>query len=126
MRRLLVLLAAIVVLVSLASAQKPTGQTPKTEKARFAKYTRIQSQAKAAYLKSPGKAAVRKKYVDSTVDLGLEYMYSETVERKSRYRTALNYFREALKADPSNHKARENVDMLVSIYRSLGRPVPGG
>lgn len=40
------------------------------------------------------------------------------------YRLALGDLRRVLRYDPSNTDAKEKLDMLVSIYNSLGRPVP--
>jgi uncharacterized small protein (DUF1192 family) len=40
------------------------------------------------------------------------------------YKYALADFREVLKYDPDNSEAKEKVDTIVSIYQSMGRPVP--
>lgn len=40
------------------------------------------------------------------------------------YRYALGDFRRALRYEPGNAEAKEKIEMIESIYRSLGRPVP--
>ena len=40
------------------------------------------------------------------------------------YKFALGDFRRALRYDPENADAKEKMEMLVSIYKSMGRPIP--
>ncbi|MDQ1559137.1 MAG: hypothetical protein QOD32_2197, partial [Pyrinomonadaceae bacterium] len=40
------------------------------------------------------------------------------------YKFALGDYRRALRYQPDNAEAREKMDEIVSIYTSLGRPVP--
>lgn len=40
------------------------------------------------------------------------------------YKFALADYRHGLRLDPSNEDARAKMDEIVSIYKSLGRPVP--
>jgi hypothetical protein len=40
------------------------------------------------------------------------------------YKFALGDFRRALRYQPDNKEAREKMDTIVSIYQSMGRPVP--
>ena len=40
------------------------------------------------------------------------------------YRYALGDFRRALRYAPDNAEAKEKIEMIESIYRSLGRPIP--
>lgn len=40
------------------------------------------------------------------------------------YKYALADFRQVLKYDPENEEAKGKVDTIVSIYQSMGRPVP--
>lgn len=47
-----------------------------------------------------------------------------TAGQPSLYKFALGDFRTALKYDPSNDEARAKLDQIVSIYQSMGRPVP--
>ncbi len=40
------------------------------------------------------------------------------------YKYALGDYRRVLRYDPSNAEAKEKMDEIVSIYQSMGRPVP--
>jgi Tfp pilus assembly protein PilF len=95
------------------------------EKKNIAILLKRQATTKAAFTKKPKDAKVKKAYVDANVALGLQYTYSNTVDRKEKYKLALKYFKEALKHDPQNKDAKQMRDQIVSIYKSMGRPVPG-
>jgi tetratricopeptide (TPR) repeat protein len=110
-----------------ASAQPmATGGDLKKEKATLAKLTKEQTSAKAAFAKKPKDAKVKKAYVDSTVKLATASMVSPALSPREKYPTALKYYREALKVDPNNKEAKNNSEMIISIYKSMGRPVPKG
>lgn len=64
-------------------------------------------------------------YIQATMDLADAYMWGNA-DQKIKYRNALQYYREALKADPKNAKAKASADIIVAIYKQMGRPVPGG
>jgi len=44
--------------------------------------------------------------------------------RPTLYKFALRDLRRALRYEPDNAQAREEVDTIVSIYQSMNRPVP--
>lgn len=94
-------------------------------KATMAKLTAAQKKADAAFKKSPKDAAARKAYIDANNRHGLAAMRTDALDRKSKYKVALTDFRKVLKVDPKNAIAKENHDLIVSIYKSMGRPVPG-
>ena len=64
-------------------------------------------------------------YAEALADRGYARMTDENAGRKIKYREALADFNAALQADPNNAKARENKDTIESIYKSMGRPIPG-
>jgi tetratricopeptide (TPR) repeat protein len=82
--------------------------------------------AKAAYTKKPKDAKVKKIYTDATVSYGMGCMYAVELRPQVKYKMALQYFRETLKVDPKNKLAKENKEMIESIYKQMNRPVPGG
>jgi hypothetical protein len=55
---------------------------------------------------------------------GEDWMYKKGVPPFERYPAALRNFRKAIDADPSNRKAKDHVNTLEGIYKSMGRPVP--
>jgi cellulose biosynthesis protein BcsQ len=80
--------------------------------------------AKDSFAKKPKDAKMKKAYIDATFAFGMGNMYSETLPPRTKYKTALTYFREVLKTDPKNKPAKEQYDLIASIYKSMGRPVP--
>ena len=81
--------------------------------------------AKGAYEKNPHDDALKKKYVDTSVALGLLYTNAVSVDRTEKYKLALGHLNQALKLDPNNQDAKSMRDTIVNIYKSMGRPVPG-
>jgi hypothetical protein len=80
--------------------------------------------AKELFAKKPNDAKAKKSYIDATFAFGMGNMYSETLPPRMKYKTALTYFREVMKVDPKNKPAKEQYDLIASIYKSMGRPVP--
>jgi hypothetical protein len=96
-----------------ASADKPTIATPELD----AKIAKAESKAKAPGASEADKKAAAAAYVERA---NVYY----TAQQPVLYKFALGDFRRALKYDPSNSVARERMDQIVSIYQSMGRPVP--
>lgn len=81
--------------------------------------------AKLAFEKNPKDEILKKDLVDTSVALGLLYTNAVSVDRKEKYKLALNHLNLALKLDPANADAKSMRDTIVNIYKSMGRPVPG-
>lgn len=109
-----------------AFAQYNKNVSSAEEKKSIAKLVKNQAAAKIAFQKKPKDPKVKKAYVESNVALGLQYTYAGTVDRKEKYKLALRHLREALKYEPNHKDAKAMHDQIVNIYKSMGRPVPGG
>ena len=119
---------ALLALALGAVAQSPyagQGGKPPVDKAAMTKLAKTQAAADAAFKKSPKNPGVRQAYIDANNRHGLACMVTDAIDRKVKYRMALTDFRKVLKVDPRNKVAKENADLIVSIYRSMGRPIPG-
>ncbi|HVT14486.1 MAG TPA: hypothetical protein VHE55_19655 [Fimbriimonadaceae bacterium] len=83
--------------------------------------------AKKAYTASPNDEKAKKAFVDATNDLADANMFSDEPPRV-KYPNALKYYREAAKTDPTNEKAKQNVDLIVGIYKQMRKtpPAEGG
>jgi tetratricopeptide (TPR) repeat protein len=125
MKLLLAFLIALLWVPSFAQYNDGKAVSPAAEKQNIAKLLKNHATVKVAFKKNPKDAKLKKKYVDSNVALGMQYTYAGTVDRKQKYRIAMGYFNEALKYDPKNKDATETRNLIVSIYKSMGRPVPG-
>ncbi len=127
--------AMIAILSSVAFAQVhpmdprlPRGSVSSQESyqsaAKLKTLERSYNVAKAAYGRKPQKADLKKKYIEATVVFGHESMVSPALPAKLKYRQALRLYREVLKLDPNNPVARPESDMIIAIYKQMGRPVP--
>ena len=132
--KILCLFAALV-LVGAASAQKPPAGSKSsgsaqqaTQQVSDAKLKALEAgykSAKADFAKKPKDAKVKQAYINATFAVGMGRMYSVSLSPHERYSTALSAFREVKKVDPKHKEANKNYDLIVSIYHSMKRPVPG-
>lgn len=99
---------------SAPSADKPGIPTPELD----AKIAKAEEKAKAAKATDADKRAAADAYVERA---NVYY----TAQQPSLYKFALGDFRRALRYDPKNSEAKDKMDQIVSIYQSMGRPVPG-
>ncbi len=63
-------------------------------------------------------------FVESAVKLGTAIMTSPDLPSNLKYKKSLRIYRRALAVDPDNAEASSNVEMIESIYQSLGKEVP--
>jgi hypothetical protein len=82
------------------------------------------TQLQAAYEKSPNDAALKKQLADATFQNAQFYMYNSPLPPGQKYPKALALYRQTVKLDPSNELARESIDTIEGIYRSMNRPIP--
>lgn len=124
MKLLLALVALVIAGLGSAqpymNAQKPDPNAAK----KLAALQKAYVSAKAAYAKKPKDAKVKKAYIDVTVVYGHESMMSQTLDRKVKYKQALNLYREALKLDPKNPIAKKESELIIGIYKQMKRPIP--
>jgi tetratricopeptide (TPR) repeat protein len=84
--------------------------------------------AEARLKKSPKDAAAKKAYVEAA------YKYGKAAEDNNnsklpppvQYRAALALYNKALKVDPKHQPSLTEKQKIVDVYKSMGRPVPGG
>ena len=73
---------------------------------------------------NPNDVAITEALAERTYVFGVRLMCKSTAAPGVKYPIALRFLRAALKLNPSHEGAREWVDEIESIYRSLGKPVP--
>jgi tetratricopeptide (TPR) repeat protein len=78
--------------------------------------------AEIAKLEKSGKS--KKELASLYAARGSSRMMDEHASPKVKYRAALQDYRQALKADPTNKEAQQNKALIESIYQGMGRPVP--
>lgn len=130
MKRLGLLVAIFLLLPGALLAQKGPFQgggksgTEQVTAEKLAKSEKEYVAAKKAFEKSKKDAKLKKKYIDATNTFALANMYSATLSTKVKYRNALKYFREVLAVDPKDKIAKEQSEMIESIYKQMGLPIP--
>ena len=97
-----------------AGATKPGGLDTA---ALDAKVTKAEAKAKASGATQADKLAAAAAYLERG------NLYRDAGQ-PALYKFALGDYRYALRYQPDNAEAREKMDEIVSIYRSMGRPIP--
>lgn len=80
--------------------------------------------AKATFEKKPKDAKAKEAFVTAGVKYGHESMMSPLLAPRVKYGQALRIYREVLKVDPKNPVAKQESELIIGIYKSMGRPVP--
>lgn len=70
------------------------------------------------------RAAVKTALAEAYLAKGDSFMYNDALPPRAKYPTALRAYREVLKYDKDNKKARSGIETIEGIYKSMGRPVP--
>jgi tetratricopeptide (TPR) repeat protein len=73
---------------------------------------------------SPSDVALKQSLVSGHLKYANFFMYNDSLPPKVKYPSALGEYRKVLKIDPSNESAKQNADMIINIYHSMGREVP--
>lgn len=94
------------------------------DKARLTKLEKAFNAAKATLAKAPKDPKAKKDFVTIGDAYANESMNSPVLTPHLKYTQALHLFREVLKVDPSDKTAKSEADLIVSIYKQMGRPVP--
>lgn len=87
------------------------------------KYDEAITQLEAAYKAKPD-ADVKKALADANLAKADAFMADQAAPPRVKYPTALRAYREVLKYDKDNAKAKQNIATIEGIYKSMGRPVP--
>lgn len=95
----------------------PSGPTDLDTSALDARIARAEAKAKIKGATAADKQAAAAAYLERA-----NMYYSAGQPRL--YKFALGDFRRVLRYEPDNAEAREKLEMIVSIYQSMGRPVP--
>ncbi len=94
------------------------------DKAKLAKLEKEYNTAKAKLAKSPKNKKIVAEFATIGSLYGHESMLSPVLPSRIKYRQALRIYREVLKVDPKNPVAKQDSEQIISIYKSMGRPIP--
>ena len=109
---------------SLLLALDPKLQKAAEAKINDKKFDEAISMLYAAYKQTPKDAMLGHALANAHVKYGDSYMYNDQLPPMQKYPNALRQYREALVYEKTNAIALKNVDMIESIYKSMGRPIP--
>lgn len=93
-------------------------------KADLATLEKSSAAAREALAKNPKDKALLKLTADTIYQEAEAAMYADELPPKEKYPRALKLYEEVVKLDPENKMAKESIDTIVSIYKSMGREVP--
>lgn len=96
----------------------------KADKAKLAKVSKQRDNAKTAMMKHKGDPGYKHSFVEFNDELASQTMAAGWLTPHEKYSTALRLYRYSLQVDPHDANAKSWVDMIVSIYKSMHRPVP--
>lgn len=72
----------------------------------------------------PSSREIQMALADAHMQAGDSFMYNASLPPFRKYPTALRHYRSAVKLNPKNAKAKENIATIEGIYKQMGRPVP--
>jgi len=123
--RLVVALCAVVAMATTAFGQGYANR-PKITKNDLVKLEKEYKATKSTYAKKGAKsdAKVKKQYTTATYAYGYACMMSDVLDRKEKYKKALGLYREVLKVDPNHKEAKSQSQLIIDIYKSMGKPIP--
>lgn len=73
---------------------------------------------------SPNDDALKQARADAHMKYGDYLMYDSPLPPHQKYPGALRQYRIVASLDPSNQQAKQNINMIESIYNQMGRPIP--
>lgn len=73
---------------------------------------------------SPSDVALKQSRIQGHLKYAAYFMFNDTLSERVKYRSALKEFRKVLKLDPENKDAKEQADLIIGIYKQLGREIP--
>lgn len=82
------------------------------------------AEAEAQLASNPNDPAKKKALADALYQQGHAIMYDENLPPRQKYPPALKLFDRVLALEPTHEGASKNKDVIVQIYKSMGRPVP--
>jgi len=115
----------LLAVVSVAAFAQSSGSKP-VNKAELDRLETIYTSTKKAYTVK-GKASapkVKSAYTDAAYAFGFGSMTSEDLPPRLKYTQALRLYREVLSVDPAHKKAKSQKELIESIYKQMGKPIP--
>lgn len=116
--------AVLLALATPVIAQKKTmADLDKEEVAMLGRLERAYVAARLKNEKAPS-APAKKAYLGAALKYADAVLVSPALGPKDKYPKALRVYREVKNVDPANKAAKEKIELIEGIYKSMGRPIP--
>jgi hypothetical protein len=97
---------------------------PDSSKQQILHLEKAYTSAKGALAKHPKSSTAKHTFAVAADMYATAAMTTSSMTPHQRYPLALKLYREVLKVEPSNHEAANNSEMIISVYKSMHRPIP--
>lgn len=87
------------------------------------KYDEAIAELSSAYTKKQS-SELKKALADANMAKGDYFLNSPNVPPRTKYPESLRAYREVLKYDKENARAKQNIATIEGIYKQMGRPIP--
>ncbi len=74
--------------------------------------------------KFPDDLAIKQSRIESHLKYATYFMYNDSLPPRKKYPAALKHYRKVLSLDPNNAQAKQEADLIISIYKDMGKEVP--
>ena len=108
-------------LVLLAANPKVTDAQAKVKAGKFEEAIAV---LEPAYKANPKDKEVAAALAQAHLKYGDSFMYNESLPPRQKYRPALKQYRQVLQYDKQNKDATQKIQLIESIYKQMGMPIP--
>jgi tetratricopeptide (TPR) repeat protein len=94
------------------------------KKIKDGKFEEGLAQLEAAFKANPKSDEIKNALAEAHFNYGESLMYAKDMPPMKKYPGALHEFRRTRELKPDHMLAKNNIDTIEGIYKSMGRPVP--
>ena len=88
------------------------------------KYEEAIQMLEESYKSNPSLDSLRPALANAHLQYANFLMYKSDLPPRQKYRKALSEYRRVLAIEPGNAEAKQSKDLIESIYKQMGMPVP--
>ncbi len=88
------------------------------------KYEEAIQMLEASYKSNPSLDSLKPALANAHLQYANFLMYKSDLPPRQKYRKALSEYRRVLAIEPGNVEAKQDKDLIESIYKQMGMPIP--